>query len=305
MDSYGNFVIAWQDNRNGMSNIYFQRYNSFGEAIDINTKVNYSPISPFQTSPSISIDSLGNFVITWQDPRSSNWDIYCQRFSSSGSERGSNTKVSDDARGFNQLDPSISMDSQGNFVILWEDYRYNVNHPDIIGQRYYVDGSPNGSNYRVVADGLNHNKSHPVVSANNSLVVFVWMDNRRLMEWDIYAKIVSWDWDGVTSVSELGDNLPKDFSLSQNYPNPFNPSTKIKYAISSPQYATLKVYDILGNEVASLVNEYKSPGTYEVDFPTVGMRHASSTTNVLPSGVYFYQLKAGDFMQTKKMLLLR
>lgn len=92
----------------------------------------------------------------------------------------------------------------------------------------------------------------------------------------------------------------KTFSLSQNYPNPFNPSTKIEYAISSPQNATLKVYDVLGNEVATLVNEYKSPGTYEVEFPA----NSGNSVN-LPSGVYFYQLKAGDFVQTKKMVLLR
>lgn len=95
--------------------------------------------------------------------------------------------------------------------------------------------------------------------------------------------------------------VPHRFSLSQNYPNPFNPSTKIKYAISSPQYATLKVYDVLGNEVTTLVDEFKPAGNYEVEFPNVETRHGVS----LPSGVYFYHLNAGDYIETRKMILLR
>lgn len=96
---------------------------------------------------------------------------------------------------------------------------------------------------------------------------------------------------------------PITFSLYQNYPNPFNPSTKIKYSIPSVTlrqaksdiHVSLKVYDILGNEIATLVNEEKPAGTYEVTWYAEG----------LPSGVYFYQLKAGEFVSTKKMLLLK
>ena len=85
------------------------------------------------------------------------------------------------------------------------------------------------------------------------------------------------------------------FSLSQNYPNPFNPLTSIHYAIGKRQFVTLKVYDILGNEIATLVNDEKSAGNYEVNF------NASN----IPSGVYFYRLQAGSFIQTNKMILLK
>jgi hypothetical protein len=91
-----------------------------------------------------------------------------------------------------------------------------------------------------------------------------------------------------------------NFKLEQNYPNPFNPSTKIQYAISSRQFVTLKVYDILGNEIATLVSEEKPAGEYEVTFDS----HSGEVRN-LPSGVYFYQLKAGTFIQTKKMVYLK
>ncbi len=88
---------------------------------------------------------------------------------------------------------------------------------------------------------------------------------------------------------------PSVFSLSQNYPNPFNPSTAISYQLPANNFATLKVYDVLGNQVASLVNEQKPAGVYEVEF----------NASEFGSGVYFYRLQAGTFIETKKMVLLR
>ncbi|HSW55802.1 MAG TPA: T9SS type A sorting domain-containing protein, partial [Ignavibacteriaceae bacterium] len=123
------------------------------------------------------------------------------------------------------------------------------------------------------------------------------------------------DFDGTYTYSneiEIAvDFTPKEFVLYQNYPNPFNPSTKIKYSIpnvethrdASLQMVTLKVYDILGNEVATLVNEEKQPGVYEVEFNSQ-FSHSGAVRN-LSSGVYFYQLKAGSFVQTKKMILTK
>ena len=90
-------------------------------------------------------------------------------------------------------------------------------------------------------------------------------------------------------------SVPLTFTLEQNYPNPFNPRTKISWQSPVGSWQTLKVYDVLGNEFLTLVNEFKSVGRYEVEF----------NANALPSGVYFYQLKAGDFIQTKKMILLK
>jgi len=94
-------------------------------------------------------------------------------------------------------------------------------------------------------------------------------------------------------------NQPNAFYLHQNYPNPFNPSTRIQYAVSSRQFVSLKVYDVLGNEIATLVNEEKPAGSYEVEFNPV-----SSILNPA-SGIYFYQFRAGSFIQTKKMILLK
>jgi len=89
--------------------------------------------------------------------------------------------------------------------------------------------------------------------------------------------------------------LPTEFALYQNHPNPFNPATKIKYSVPQSTNIIIKVYDILGNKIETLVNEEKAAGSYEVTFDG----------SELTSGIYFYKLQAGSFVETKKMVLLR
>jgi hypothetical protein len=99
----------------------------------------------------------------------------------------------------------------------------------------------------------------------------------------------------VTGVASQSGNVPGTYTLSQNYPNPFNPNTKIKYSVPNSSQVTLKIFNTLGEEIKILVNEEKLVGIYEVNWNAVN----------LPSGVYFYQLRAGRFVETKKMILLR
>jgi hypothetical protein len=94
---------------------------------------------------------------------------------------------------------------------------------------------------------------------------------------------------------ENNKELPTKFVLYQNYPNPFNPATKIKYILPEQSFVSISIYDILGKEIATLVKERKPAGNYELEF------NASN----LPSGVYFYRMKAGNFVETKKMLLMK
>ncbi len=102
----------------------------------------------------------------------------------------------------------------------------------------------------------------------------------------------------TVGVEDEENPIANEFRLEQNYPNPFNPSTRIKYAIGNRE-VTLRVFDVLGNEIATLVNEEKPAGEYEVEF------NASSDSRNLVSGIYFYQIKAGSFIQTKKMLMIK
>lgn len=106
---------------------------------------------------------------------------------------------------------------------------------------------------------------------------------------------INWfNFDAITNVESTG-NIPDEFSLFQNFPNPFNSSTSIQFSIGSKQFVLLKVFDVLGNEISTIVNEEKPAGMYNVQF----------TLENFSSGFYFYKLQAGEFFQTKKMILLK
>lgn len=110
----------------------------------------------------------------------------------------------------------------------------------------------------------------------------------------IYAEIDGSKYGIKTNIEKSG-NLPNQIKLFQNYPNPFNPTTTINYSVPKQSYVTIIIYDALGREITSLVNDFKPIGNYSVEF------HATN----LSSGIYFYQIKVDQFIQTLKMILIR
>jgi hypothetical protein len=151
---------------------------------------------------------------------------------------------------------------------------------------YVLLSTDDGTSWNSVNEGLPPNKwvtSFAIVGDN----IFV----GTLDSGGVWRRPLS---EMITEV-EIKCSIPEKFTLMQNYPNPFNPSTKISYQLPVSGNVTLNVYDLLGNEVANLVNEEKPAGTYEITWNAPD----------LPSGVYFYQLKAGDYINKKKMLLLK
>jgi hypothetical protein len=111
----------------------------------------------------------------------------------------------------------------------------------------------------------------------------------------IITNNVSAYYSNIVSVGENESIGISDYSLSQNYPNPFNPFTLIEYKFPESNFVEIKIYNVLGKEMATLVNEYKSEGIYKVQF----------NTDNLPSGVYLYRMRVGNFSETKKMILMR
>jgi photosystem II stability/assembly factor-like uncharacterized protein len=99
----------------------------------------------------------------------------------------------------------------------------------------------------------------------------------------------------ITGIQSVSSELPSEYNLSQNFPNPFNPTTHLKFGIITPGLVTLKVYNLLGNEIETLVNKNLTPGVYDVDFDGSNF----------PSGIYFYKLETGFFSETKRMILLK
>ncbi|NWF90883.1 MAG: T9SS type A sorting domain-containing protein [Ignavibacteriaceae bacterium] len=140
--------------------------------------------------------------------------------------------------------------------------------------------------------------------------------------WWLWAKLAGWD--SVAGIDLPNKIITEGFHLYQNYPNPFNPTTKIRFSVpnvilqefqddndvthsssNNGQIISLKVYDILGNQVATLVNEFIPAGNYEVEFNSSKLINVVPGKSGYPSGVYFYQLKAGNYCHTKSMILLK
>ncbi|MBK7500345.1 MAG: T9SS type A sorting domain-containing protein [Ignavibacteriales bacterium] len=177
-------------------------------------------------------------------------------------------------------------------VVVWEEY--SGGKSAIFSKRYSTTGNPYGQKIKVSQSSYadNVNQYYPKVKFYNNQLYYVWWQTNSQSQ-KIYARII--DFDYLVDVQQEPGYFADDYYLKQNYPNPFNPSTKISWQSPVGSWQTLKVYDILGNEVATLVDEYKSAGTYEVEF------NAAKYT----SGVYFYRLHAGSFVETKKMILLK
>ena len=140
-------------------------------------------------------------------------------------------------------------------------------------------------------------KQSEIITPDNFESTLWLIDNYTFQKWNSS----SWEndssqvYDYVVSVDEESITGLNNFKLIGNYPNPFNPSTKISWQSLVGSWLTLTIYDVLGNEVATLVDEYKTAGTYELKW----------SANAYPSGVYFYQLKTDGFVETKKMILMK
>ncbi|MFC2085525.1 hypothetical protein ACFLS9_10735, partial [Bacteroidota bacterium] len=213
-DGSGNFIMAWRDERNGDPDIYAQRFSSDGTPLGANLKVNDDDGSALQWRSSISSDSSGSFVITWEDGRNGGYrDIYAQRYSSDGTPLGANLKVNDDQENTSQYYPSVSVDGSGNFVIAWTDSR-NVGF-DTYAQRYSNDGTALGANFKVNDDQDNANQFSPFISADGSgSFVIVWEDGRNDWQDEIYAQRYSSDGTPLGANFKVNDDSSSEYNYN-------------------------------------------------------------------------------------------
>lgn len=158
-----------------------------------------------------------------------------------------------------------------------------------VGDRRFIMSSGKGTYTVNPNDTVVFYASQLIAQSTNNISSVTSLKQLANVAWSVYNGGFS------VGVKGISSEVPTKFELFQNYPNPFNPKTNIKYSVSSVQDIKLIVYDILGKEVATLVNQKQVPGLYEVTFDG----------NNLSSGIYFYKLTAGSFSQTKKMILLK
>ncbi|MBN2089144.1 Ig-like domain-containing protein [candidate division KSB1 bacterium] len=186
VDVNGNFVVVWQDLRNGNWDIYAQRYSSDGSKQGSNFKINDDSGTESQTASAIVMTPGGGFIVAWRDTRNGNPDIYLQRFESNGNTQGSNTRVDDDPGISEQKEPTVAVAGNGNFVVGWLDKRNN--NSDIYLQIYANNGNKQGSNIRVNDDTGIEPQYHPAVAMNfDGSFILVWTDERN-GDLDIYGQ---------------------------------------------------------------------------------------------------------------------
>jgi len=283
-----NVHVLWSDRRDGNDEIYYKRSTNSGVSWQADIRLtNYILFSGY-----VSVWATGSFVhCTWQESRDGNYEIYYKRSTDAGGNWGPDKQLT--IQEDDQQLPSITSSGSNVHIVYFDNRNSN---PEI----YYTRSTDNGSNWSPETRLTNNvaYSYYPSVAVGGSFVHVVWRENRDGNDEIYYKRNPTGNPFGIKKISS---EVPVEFSLSQNYPNPFNPGTKIKFDIGSDSRfrgndnVTLKIFDILGREVVTLVNEQLQPGTYEADFD------GSNYT----SGVYFYELTAGEFRDTKKMIIIK
>ena len=331
----GNIVhVVWQDNRDGNYEIYYKRTTDGGATWGSDTRLtNNTAGSSF---PSVAV-SGSNVHVIWFDGRDGSYpEIYYKRSTDGGINWGADTRLTNNTAV--SWYPSIAV--SGSLVnVVWHDTR------DGNREIYYKRSADGGLNWDTDTRLTNNTavSSYPSIAVSGSLVHVVWQDERAGNS-EIYYKLsidggINWDTDirltnntavswnpsvavsgsqvhvvwtddrgskneiyykrnptgNLTGMQNISTEIPSTFSLEQNYPNPFNPSTVIRYQLPVVSKVSLKVYDVMGREVETLVNERLQPGTYETTFDD----------SKLSSGVYFYMMSAGNYNETKRMILMK
>ena len=285
--------VVWEDSRQGNPEIFYKHSTDGGSNWSADTRLTNT--SANSNNPSVAI--AGSVVhVIWEDSPEVQPEIYYQRSTDGGTTWETETRLTNDQNVSEY--PSLAV-SGSVLHTVWSD-RSSSSSSEVYYNRS-IDGGVNWeSNVRLTdAPGLS---DFPKIAISGSVVHTIWRDNRE-GNLEIYYK--NNPSGNVTALENIVSELPEEFNLAQNYPNPFNPSTSIRYQVSSIAQVTLKVYDVLGNEVATLVNEEKPAGSYEVDFSAISGSASGRNASQLSSGIYLYKLTAGNFIQTRKMILVK
>jgi hypothetical protein len=264
--------------------------------------------------PHIEIDKTGGanngyiYIITGEinySPAGSDPDVVFHKSTDNGNTWSAGVRVNQDPinNGKVQYFPTIAVDDGGGLNVIYYDNRNTIiaDSMDVYLSRS-TDGGNTWNDYRInqhrfrpksvsgAGGSGNQGDNMGILFANNKLWA-LWMDDHTGL-YQIWSAAIDVHTIGIKQISS---EIPDAFTLSQNYPNPFNPATKINYELRVTNYVSVIVYDVLGNNIQTLVNQKQSAGSYEVEI----------NAENLPSGVYFYKLESGGNSITKKMLLLK
>jgi hypothetical protein len=336
--SGSNVHFVWFDNRDNNDEIYYKNSTDGGDTWSADVRLSNTAGESYNPAVAVS----GSVVhVAWQDSTAGNWEIYYKRSTNGGTSWGADTRLTNNSAISNF--PTLAV-SGSTVHIAWVDYRNgagNIYYKRSVNgganwgadtrltksndQNYWPSLAVNGSvvhlvyarivktGYEIIYNISNNDgikwgtdvqltsnpakSSVPSIAVSGSNIHIIFRDDRD-GNYEIYYKryIGTSIPKSIPTIAQDEGN-PTAFQLMQNYPNPFNPSTIIRWQAPVSSKQTLKVYDLLGNEVATLVDDYRDAGSYEVEFNTKDY--------YLASGIYLYRIEAGDFIQTKMMILMK
>ncbi len=297
VDTSGAFAVVWYTNGGGVYRALMQRVGSDGQAIDTN-RVAYTDydVSYRQYNPAIALNKAGDAVIVTREGRPS-YNVYYQKYKNFLSKDNfvavdSSMALQPDVALYASY-PEVALDEAGNFVVAW--FGYNGQElNNVYMMPVFSDTSKHSSPILVQSETYGQ-QQYINISLKNGNAYTTWYSNHELgYGYNIYASVMAID--GLVSAIDDDAVNPDAFKLYANYPNPFNPVTRIKYNLKSASKVTLKLYDVAGRLIRTLVNKKQLAGTHHYDL----------NAGNLASGLYFYTLHtANGFTQTRKMVLLK
>ncbi len=304
-DDSGTIYAVWDDDRTGMRRVYFARSIDSGTTWSGNVRVS-DTASLFTNYPSIDVDGEGTIYVAWDDGRGGDMDIYFSKSTDSGvTWTDPNVRVNDWAPR-DQYMSSLTVDEPGNVYVAWTDMRRGTDDYDV----YFALSTDRGNTW-----------TDPNIRVNDSLTVFAQWPSLDVGDGgEIYISFNSmkdtiWSYDiyfakgTVTGVEEEQETRSRrqEVRLLQNNPNPFAQMTDVRYEIPEqraesrePVHVRLKIYNIAGGLVRTLLNEKEDPGIHSVRWDG-----RNDTGRRVLSGIYFCRFEVGAFKACRKVVLLR
>ncbi|MBM4166860.1 MAG: T9SS type A sorting domain-containing protein [Ignavibacteria bacterium] len=303
-DGNNGAFYVWHDDRNqiNLTTGFVQHFSAEGTPLfPSNGVAGSTNTSQNHFDPMIAYDALSQQTyMFWKETNSSQsqFGIYGQKFSANGTRLWNDEGKVFIALGDNSSAYISAQAYENNIIVYYEELPFSgVN--DVI-KSFKIDSSGNflwSGNILTVCGVASDKLRLNVALGQNGMSKLVWTDKRNDAG-GLYAQNINFDgtFGNTVGVNERENNFPLQFWLEQNYPNPFNPITVISYRLSVNSFVTLKVYDILGKEVAILVNNTEmESGKHEVQFDA----------SKLSSGMYFYKLSTNKFSAVKKMIVVK
>ncbi|MFZ1320098.1 MAG: T9SS type A sorting domain-containing protein [Ignavibacteria bacterium] len=302
-DKNNGAIYVWQDDRNSVNlqSSYVQHINSAGQ---IQFPLNGSEVSTL--SGSNKFDAWASYmnvtgetylIFKMTNSLQSQFAVYGQKLSSNGSRQWSSDGIAFQPFGQNSMERLLCFTQDTLIVFSFNESLFgsannqikyfNSDRNGVMGWGGYIHELTTGNSEKLKLTG---------VINSNSMTMLAWTD-RRLDGGGVYAQNVNSNGSlgNTTGINLNYSESPEGFKLWQNFPNPFNPKTVINYEIQNTELVSLKVFDVLGNELMTIINKRQNAGAYSVDFDGSNFS----------SGVYFYRLEAGKFSVTKSMILLK